>query len=70
MFAFGNVAVTIGAVIIFPCVLINRLTVRIGVPMLFLFILLGMVFGSDGLVKIPFEDHGGCGIAPARWPSL
>ena len=39
------------------CILCNKLSLRLGVPSLLLFILLGMVFGSDGLFRIPFENY-------------
>lgn len=38
------------------CVLFNRLSDRLGIPMLAAFILLGMAFGSDGIFKIAFEN--------------
>lgn len=44
------------AVIIFACVIFNRFSGKIGVPALLLFILLGMFFGSDGFVKISFDN--------------
>lgn len=47
----------LAAIIIIICVLFNKLTNRLGVPMLLAFIILGMVFGSDGLFKIPFENY-------------
>lgn len=47
----------VAAVIIIACVLFNKLSHRIGMPMLLAFIALGMFFGSDGIVKIPFEDY-------------
>lgn len=46
----------IGAIVIVACVLCNRLANRIGMPLLIVFIGLGMMFGSDGLLKIPFDD--------------
>lgn len=46
----------VAAVIMLICVLCNKITLKIGIPMLFAFILLGMLFGSDGLFRIPFED--------------
>lgn len=36
----------------------NRLSNKIGVPVLVLFIILGMLFGSDGIVGIEFADYG------------
>lgn len=44
------------AVIVIICVFFDRITSKLGVPMLLAFILLGMVFGSDGLFKIDFEN--------------
>ncbi|MBQ7039414.1 MAG: potassium/proton antiporter [Clostridia bacterium] len=47
----------LASVVIFACVAFNKLSGRFGVPGLFVFILLGMVFGSDGLFKIPFDNY-------------
>lgn len=33
------------------CVLFDKISARLGIPMLLAFILLGMIFGSDGLFK-------------------
>ena len=43
--------------VIFACVLLNKVSQRLGIPTLLAFILLGMVFGSDGLLKIPFDNY-------------
>lgn len=45
-----------GSFVILTCILANRVTSRFGIPRLFAFILLGMVFGSEGLFQIPFDD--------------
>lgn len=34
------------------CSALNKISSKIGIPMLLAFILLGMLFGSDGLVKL------------------
>ena len=47
---------TVSAVI-FLCVLLNKVSSRLGIPMLLAFIVLGMVFGSDGLFKISFTNY-------------
>lgn len=47
----------IAATVIFACVLFHRVSDKYGIPMLLAFIALGMFFGSDGLVKIPFENY-------------
>lgn len=43
--------------VIFACVLLNKVSNKLGIPTLLAFILLGMLFGSDGLLKIPFDDY-------------
>lgn len=47
----------ISAIVILLCVLISRLTHRLGVPMLLAFIALGMLFGEDGFLHISFENY-------------
>ncbi|HIQ74185.1 MAG TPA: potassium/proton antiporter [Candidatus Cottocaccamicrobium excrementipullorum] len=44
------------SLVILTCILCNRITTRFGVPMLLAFIVLGMVFGSEGIFRIPFDD--------------
>lgn len=51
-----NGFILLAAVIILVCLLLNKIAARLGLPMLLAFILLGMLFGSDGLFKIPFEN--------------
>ena len=46
----------LGAVVIIICILSNKITSRFGIPMLLAFILLGMLFGSEGLFQIAFDD--------------
>ena len=45
------------AVVILLCIGANRVSAKIGMPALLLFMGLGMLFGSDGLFKISFEDY-------------
>ena len=45
------------AFIIFACVVFRGVTGKLGIPMLFAFIILGMLFGTDGILKIPFDDY-------------
>lgn len=51
------IAIFVVALIILLCVFFNKLSNKLGVPMLLAFILLGMVFGTDGLFKIDFEGY-------------
>lgn len=46
----------VAAVVIVLCVVLNNISNKIGIPMLLAFILLGMAFGSEGIVKIPFDN--------------
>ncbi len=45
------------AIVIFVCIGFQYLSGKIGVPGLFLFIVLGMLCGSDGIFKIPFDNY-------------
>ncbi|MFA6948313.1 MAG: potassium/proton antiporter [Eubacteriales bacterium] len=47
----------LASIVIFACVLLNKISMKLGIPVLLAFILLGMFFGSDGVVKIPFENY-------------
>ncbi len=44
-------------VVILLCIWLNNISSRIGIPTLLAFIMLGMVFGNNGLVPLQFEDH-------------
>ena len=44
--------------VILICLLTGKFTEKLGVPSLLAFIALGMFFGVDGIVKIPFDDYG------------
>lgn len=52
-----NSAILLVAFVILICVLLNQFSRKIGIPMLLAFILLGILFGSDGLFKIPFDNY-------------
>ncbi|MBQ3565966.1 MAG: potassium/proton antiporter [Oscillospiraceae bacterium] len=47
----------IGALVVIICVITNKLTNKIGIPVLLGFIVLGMLFGSDGIFRIEFENY-------------
>lgn len=44
------------SIVIIACILTNKISSKAGMPTLMAFIVLGMFFGSDGAVKIPFEN--------------
>lgn len=46
----------LAAVVMLACVGLNKISHKLGVPTLFAFIALGMFFGTDGVVKIPFDN--------------
>jgi len=48
----------IASVLIFISVLAGKTSFRIGVPTLILFLAVGMLAGSEGIGKIPFDDPG------------
>lgn len=39
------------------CIMLTKVSSRLGMPMLLAFIILGMLFGSDGIFKIPFDNY-------------
>ena len=44
------------ALVILLCVLAEKFSDKFGMPALILFMFIGMLFGSDGIFRIPFED--------------
>ena len=48
----------IASVLVFISVLAGKTSFRIGVPTLILFLAVGMLAGSEGIGKIPFDDPG------------
>ncbi|MFR8225819.1 MAG: potassium/proton antiporter [Lachnospirales bacterium] len=52
-----NFLLLLTASAIFACIAGSRLSRRLGIPTLFIFIALGMLFGSDGIFKIEFADY-------------
>jgi cell volume regulation protein A len=45
------------AVVIALCILTNGFLKRFGIPAVLIFVTLGMLFGSEGIVKIPFDNY-------------
>ena len=57
----GRVYVTVGillaAAVIFLCIAADKFSGKFGMPALLLFMGIGMIFGSDGIFKIPFDNY-------------
>jgi len=47
----------IASVVVLMCIFSSKVLYRFGVPSLLIFILLGMLFGSEGIVGINFENY-------------
>ena len=45
------------SVVIILCIISSRISNKFGVPTLLIFIALGMLFGSEGIFKVQFEDY-------------
>lgn len=45
-----------GALILLLCIVFSKILYRIGVPTLLIFLVLGMLAGSDGIARIHFDD--------------
>lgn len=48
----------IGSILVFISVLAGKTSFRIGVPTLIIFLVIGMLAGSEGIGRIPFDDPG------------
>ena len=44
------------AALILACLFLSKISGKVGIPSLALFIVLGMILGSDGLFKVEFDD--------------
>ncbi len=51
-----NIYISLVAVVILLCIIAEKFSGRFGMPALIFFMFLGMLFGSDGIMKIPFDD--------------
>lgn len=49
--------ILLSSIILLICLFLHSLSGHLGIPMLLAFILLGMLFGSDGLFKIHFDNY-------------
>lgn len=51
-----TIAILLVSTVIFLCVLANKFSNKFGMPTLILFMFIGMLFGSDGIFKIHFDN--------------
>ncbi len=51
-----NILILLVATVILLCVLVEKFSDKFGMPALIFFMFIGMLFGSDGILKIPFDD--------------
>lgn len=52
-----NVTILISGLIVLLCIVCTKFSDKIGIPSLFLFIALGLIFGADGILKIDFDNY-------------
>ena len=52
-----NEILLLTGIVIIICILVHRLTFRLGVPSLLAFLALGMCFGVDGILHISFNNY-------------
>ena len=45
----------LAGIVILLCIMLNSVSDKLGMPMLTVFILIGMFFGSDGISKFPLK---------------
>lgn len=55
-FTTGNI-LFIGSILLFVSLIIGRTGYKLGIPILLLFLIVGMIFGNDG-VGIQFQNAG------------
>lgn len=51
-----TIGIILVAAVIFLCILADKFSGKFGMPALILFMFIGMLFGSDGILKIPFDN--------------
>lgn len=51
-----NISILLVAAVILLCVLAEKFSGKFGMPALILFMFIGILFGSDGIFKIPFDN--------------
>ncbi|MCP0887311.1 potassium/proton antiporter [Ligilactobacillus sp. WILCCON 0076] len=52
-----TISILLGATVILLCILAEKFSGQFGMPALILFMFVGILFGSDGIIKIPFSNY-------------
>lgn len=52
-----SILILFSAIVIFSCIITNKFSNKLGMPSLVFFMFLGILFGSDGILKISFDDY-------------
>ena len=52
-----NIVYLVGAVLIFASIMASTLSARLGVPLLLLFLVVGMLAGEEGILGIEFSQY-------------
>ena len=52
-----EVGMMLCAAVIVVCIVMNKFFNRFGIPAILIFMCVGMLFGSEGILKIPFDDY-------------
>ncbi|WP_019673252.1 potassium/proton antiporter [Psychrobacter lutiphocae] len=53
-----NIVYLVGAILIFSSIMASTLSARLGLPLLLLFLLVGMLAGEEGILGIEFSQYG------------
>ena len=52
-----SLIILFSSIVIFSCIVTNKFSNKLGMPALVFFMFLGILFGSDGLFKLSFDDY-------------
>ena len=52
-----SLIILFSSIVIFSCIITNKFSNKLGIPALVFFMFLGILFGSDGLFKLSFDDY-------------
>ncbi|HIS89817.1 TPA: K+/H+ antiporter, partial [Candidatus Avigastranaerophilus faecigallinarum] len=52
-----SLIILFSSIVIFSCIITNKFSNKLGMPALVFFMFLGILFGSDGILKLSFDDY-------------